>query len=97
AIFQNRAASHRGVAVHHKTLSPLPSSGPATLSSTEPLRRGSEESGPDVFTISLHQEHNYPAFKPPSSIDVDLPDGIGDEQYLAWLDNALSSGLRQFA
>ena len=33
--------------------------------------------------------------KPPSSIDVDLPDGIGDDDYLAWLDNALSSGLRQ--
>jgi acetoin utilization deacetylase AcuC-like enzyme len=49
-----------------------------------------------VFTISLHQEHNYPAWKPPSSIDVNLPDGIGDDEYLAWLDNALSSGLRQF-
>jgi acetoin utilization deacetylase AcuC-like enzyme len=50
----------------------------------------------DVFTISLHQHNNYPVFKPPSSIDVDLPDGIGDVDYLAWLDNALSSGLRQF-
>jgi acetoin utilization deacetylase AcuC-like enzyme len=50
----------------------------------------------DVFTISLHQENNYPAWKPPSSIDVDLPDAIGDDDYLAWLDNALSSGLRQF-
>ena len=50
----------------------------------------------DVFTISLHQESNYPAWKPASSIDVDLPDDIGDDHYLAWLDNALSSGLRQF-
>ncbi len=50
----------------------------------------------DVFTISLHQHNNYPATKPLSSIDVDLPDGIGDDDYLAWLDNALSSGLRQF-
>jgi len=50
----------------------------------------------DVFTISLHQENNYPAWKPPSSIDVDLPDKTGDDDYLAWLDNALSSGLRQF-
>lgn len=49
----------------------------------------------DVFTVSLHQQNNYPAYKPPSSIDVDLPDGIGDDDYLAWLDNALSSGLRQ--
>jgi acetoin utilization deacetylase AcuC-like enzyme len=50
----------------------------------------------DVFTISLHQEHNYPFTKPPSSIDVNLPDGCGDAEYLGWLDNALSSGLRQF-
>src|ERR1700732_2736927 len=50
----------------------------------------------DVFTISLHQQNNYPAWKPPSSIDIDLPDEIGDDDYLAWLDNALSSGLRQF-
>jgi acetoin utilization deacetylase AcuC-like enzyme len=50
----------------------------------------------DVFTISLHQENNYPMVKPPSSIDVNLPDGCDDANYLAWLDNALSSGLRQF-
>jgi acetoin utilization deacetylase AcuC-like enzyme len=50
----------------------------------------------DVFTISLHQHNNYPMWKPPSSIDVDLPDGIGDDDYLGWLDNALSSGFRQF-
>jgi len=51
---------------------------------------------PDVFTISLHQANNYPAWKPPSSIDVNLPDRTGDADYLKWLDNALSSGLRQF-
>jgi acetoin utilization deacetylase AcuC-like enzyme len=50
----------------------------------------------DVFTISLHQENNYPSWKPPSSIDVNLPDGTPDAEYLRWLDNALSSGLRQF-
>jgi acetoin utilization deacetylase AcuC-like enzyme len=50
-----------------------------------------------VFTISLHQEHNYPSWKPPSSIDVNLPDGATDDEYLGWLDNALSSGLRSFA
>ena len=72
---------------------PLPSGGPATLHPQPKLRNA--HAG-DVFTISLHQEHNYPAWKPPSSIDVDLPDGLGDDDYLAWLDNALSSGLRQF-
>ena len=50
----------------------------------------------DVFTISLHQHNNYPLWKPSSAIDVDLPDGTGDEDYLAWLDHALSSGLRRF-
>jgi acetoin utilization deacetylase AcuC-like enzyme len=50
----------------------------------------------DVFTVSLHQENNYPQWKPPSSLDVNLPDGIGDAEYLSWLDNALSSAFRQF-
>src|SRR5689334_23868478 len=72
---------------------PLPSNGPSVLG-RKPLMRGAHSG--DVFTISLHQENNYPMHKPPSSIDVDLPDGIADDGYLAWLDNALSSGLRQF-
>ena len=78
---------------------PLPSAGPRTRSSSSrvPGRAGCAGRMPgDVFTISLHQHNNYPLWKPPSSIDVDLPDGIGDDDYLAWLDNALSSGLRQF-
>ncbi len=50
----------------------------------------------DVFTISLHQENNYPSWKPPSSIDVNLPDGIGDAEYLAHLDKVLTTGLHQF-
>jgi acetoin utilization deacetylase AcuC-like enzyme len=50
----------------------------------------------DVFTISLHQENNYPAFKPPSSIDVNLADGIGDAEFLAELDKALSAAFHQF-
>jgi len=50
----------------------------------------------DVFTISLHQENNYPAFKPPSSIDVNLADGVGDGEYLGQLDRVLFTGLYQF-
>src|SRR5262245_2210413 len=72
---------------------PLPSRSSSLLNRTARLR--SAQAG-NVFTISLHQQNNYPAWKPPSSIDVDLPDEIGDADYLAWLDNALSSGLRQF-
>jgi len=76
---------------------------PSVSSSTPHRREGvplggkmREAHAGDVFTISLHQHNNYPLWKPPSSIDVDLPDGIGNDDYLAWLDNALSSGLRQF-
>ena len=72
---------------------PLPSS--AALAEQRGATARPKASG-DVFTISLHQKNNYPAVKPPSSIDVNLPDGVGDDEYLNWLDNALSSGLRQF-
>jgi len=74
---------------------PLPSTAASVLVPPAPVRVRNVHAG-DVFTISLHQENNYPVWKPPSSIDVDLPDEIGDDDYLAWLDNALSSGLRQF-
>jgi acetoin utilization deacetylase AcuC-like enzyme len=79
---------------------PLPSAGSSTLgssprSSALPGKMRGAHAG-DVFTISLHQHNNYPLWKPASSIDVDLPDGTEDDDYLAWLDNALSSGLRQF-
>jgi acetoin utilization deacetylase AcuC-like enzyme len=74
---------------------PLPSAGGITIPAANPVKMRKAHAG-DVFTISLHQENNYPAWKPPSSIDVDLPDEVGDDDYLAWLDNALSSGLRQF-
>jgi len=74
---------------------PLPSVSAATVTTSPPAKMRGAHAG-DVFTISLHQENNYPMWKPHSSIDVDLPDGIGDDDYLAWLDNALSSGLRQF-
>ncbi|MGO9894195.1 MAG: histone deacetylase, partial [Bryobacteraceae bacterium] len=47
----------------------------------------------DVFTISLHQQNNYPAFKPPSSLVLNLPDEMGDGDYLACLGDALSLGL----
>ena len=50
----------------------------------------------DVFTISLHQLNNYPVSKPPSSLDLNLPDGIGDDDYLACVGDALSMGLGKF-
>jgi len=50
----------------------------------------------DVFTISLHQRNNYPYIKPPSSIDVNLPDGTDDAQYLYRLDKALQTAIEDF-
>ena len=76
---------------------PRPNTLPSAPSLRGPQRTTmTEGSSKDVFTISLHQENNYPFVKPPSSIDVNLPDGCSDAEYLAWLDNALSSGLRLF-
>ena len=74
---------------------PLPSWSAALLNHE---RSGTETGEPTdgVFTISLHQANNYPAIKPPSSIDVHLPDGADDATYLGWLDNALASAFRKF-
>lgn len=44
---------------------------------------------PTVFTLSLHGEKNFPFRKEASDLDVNLPDGCGDTQYLAALDTAL--------
>ena len=77
---------------------PLPSAG-GVQSNLRPVHaqlRDSSAGDLEVFTISLHQANNYPVYKPPSSIDVNLPDGTDDEQYLGWLEQALSSALRQF-
>jgi acetoin utilization deacetylase AcuC-like enzyme len=50
---------------------------------------------PTVFTLSLHGERNYPFRKEPGDLDVELPDGCGDEDYLAALDDALSQVWRR--
>ena len=50
----------------------------------------------DVFTISLHQESNFPYWKPASSIDVNLPDGTTDDEYMYWLETVLKSALQRF-
>lgn len=46
-------------------------------------------SEPRVFTFSMHQERNYPLPKPPSDLDMALPDGIRDREYLDLLDDGL--------
>lgn len=37
---------------------------------------------PDVFTLSVHGEKNFPFRKTASSLDIGLPDGTGDAAYL---------------
>ncbi len=49
-----------------------------------------------VFTFSIHQEHNYPHPKPPSTVDINLADGTGDDEYLAILEKNLKQALRDF-
>ncbi len=49
-----------------------------------------------VYTFSVHGERNYPAQKMHSSCDVGLPDGIGDDAYLAELAQRLPGILRGF-
>ena len=36
----------------------------------------------NVFTFSMHGAKNYPLFKARSTLDVELPDGTGDDEYL---------------
>jgi acetoin utilization deacetylase AcuC-like enzyme len=50
-----------------------------------------------VFTLSIHQENNYPYPKPPSTVDVNLPDGIGDADYLAILEKYLHRSFEGFS
>ena len=42
-----------------------------------------------VFTFSMHQQHNYPPFKPPSDLDLGLENGTEDDEYLSLLDQHL--------
>jgi len=47
------------------------------------------ESDARVFTFSMHQQHNYPMWKPRGSLDIGLPDGVSDATFLRELDRAL--------
>jgi acetoin utilization deacetylase AcuC-like enzyme len=46
---------------------------------------------PDVLTLSLHAERNYPARKAASHLDFPLPDRLGDRPYLEALAQALAA------
>jgi acetoin utilization deacetylase AcuC-like enzyme len=59
---------------------------------TAAIFRGDES----VLTLSIHQENNYPAFKPPSSVDLHMWDRADDEEYLGALIPAVQSALDEF-
>ena len=48
---------------------------------------------PDSFTLSVHGERNYPARKPPSTLDVALPDGTSDDAYMRAMASALADAV----
>jgi len=51
---------------------------------------------PRVFTLSFHQERNYPAVKPPSDLDVGFVDRTGDRAYLSALQAHLPGAAARF-
>ncbi len=50
-----------------------------------------------VFTLSLHGARNFPFAKERSDLDIELPDGCGDADYLHALDQALNELDNRFA
>lgn len=52
---------------------------------------------PSVFTLSLHGQKNFPFRKETSDLDVELPDGCADADYMAALEQALDELERRFA
>jgi acetoin utilization deacetylase AcuC-like enzyme len=50
---------------------------------------------PSVFTLSIHQANNYPHPKPPSSLDINLLDGVNDAEYLAAFGEGLDKALAE--
>lgn len=51
---------------------------------------------PDVFTFSIHGEKNYPFIKPPSDLDIGLPDKTEDSEYKKALISALDQIMDSF-
>ncbi len=87
--------------VHHGngTAAIFPPAGeqhPRTHGGSAAVFGSSQPSAAGVFTLSMHQQNNYPAYKPPSSLDVPLADGTGDEAYLAALESALATAFAHF-
>jgi acetoin utilization deacetylase AcuC-like enzyme len=50
---------------------------------------------PRVFTLSVHGKNNYPFHKEESDMDIPLPDGIGDQEYIDILQETIPQLLSQ--
>ncbi|BBD99027.1 histone deacetylase [Sphingobium amiense] len=50
----------------------------------------------DIFTLSVHAEKNFPVRKARSTLDIGLPDGTGDDAYLATVRDVLPRVLDDF-
>lgn len=55
------------------------------------------ENDPTVFTFSMHGKNNYPFKKEKSDLDIELPDGTGDEKYLEILKDTLPALIKDQA
>lgn len=51
---------------------------------------------PEVFTFSMHGANNYPLKKETSDLDIPLPDGIKDNEYIYLLEQSLDKILDKF-
>lgn len=54
------------------------------------------EKNTQVFTFSMHGENNYPLKKEVSDLDIPLPDGIKDKEYLYLLEKHLDQILTNY-
>jgi acetoin utilization deacetylase AcuC-like enzyme len=53
-------------------------------------------SEPDVYTFSMHGANNFPLVKVPGKLDIGLPDGTRDEEYLRTLETTVPKILAEF-
>jgi acetoin utilization deacetylase AcuC-like enzyme len=50
---------------------------------------------PTIFAFSIHNEHNFPLHKTASDLDIGLPDGTGDAEYLTALEQGLQEAVQR--
>lgn len=50
-----------------------------------------------VYTFSIHEQNIYPVVKPPSDLDIGLPDGAGDDLYIGELGKGIDKALGSFS